>query len=157
MWLIKQWQNVWQSYFLSYQSDLPINDSWIRQSTMSFTVLFCSRQNKFVSRWDIIIKIRTVQKSLTSRFEEAGEIVAMMDVFVRPPSESCRRRVNLLSLNTSNISIIILISSLLTIIHAKWKIFKIHPLHWIIYFSVKNVLKLKLQFLITESPNECYH
>lgn len=37
----------------------------------------------------------------TSRFEDAGEIVAMIEVFVRPPKESCRRRVNLLSLQTS--------------------------------------------------------
>lgn len=34
----------------------------------------------------------------TSRFMDAGEMVAMMQVFVRPPSESCRIRVNLLSL-----------------------------------------------------------
>ena len=30
--------------------------------------------------------------------QEAGDMVAMMEVFVRPPSESCRRRVSLLSL-----------------------------------------------------------
>ncbi len=43
---------------------------------------------------------RTFGMILTSRFCEAGEIVAMMDVLVRPPRESCRRRVNLLSLKT---------------------------------------------------------
>ena len=35
---------------------------------------------------------------LTSRLMIAGEMVAIIEVFVRPPSESCNKRVNLLSL-----------------------------------------------------------
>jgi len=37
--------------------------------------------------------------------DEAGEIVAMIDVFVRPPSESWSSRVNLLSLPTPKDSV----------------------------------------------------
>lgn len=35
---------------------------------------------------------------VTSKLQRAGEIVAMMEVFVRPPRESCSSLVNLLSL-----------------------------------------------------------
>lgn len=45
---------------------------------------------------------------VSSRLILAGETVAMMQVFVRPPRESCRRRVNLDSLyhHGENVSVI---------------------------------------------------
>ena len=35
---------------------------------------------------------------ITSMLQDAGEMVAIIDVFVRPPNESCNNLVNLLSL-----------------------------------------------------------
>jgi len=40
-------------------------------------------------------------RGFTSIFDDAGETVAIMDVFVLPPRESCSNRVNLLSLITT--------------------------------------------------------
>ena len=45
---------------------------------------------------------------------EAGEMVAMMEVLVLPPNDSCNRRVSLLSLQVCGISMILLCHSIVT-------------------------------------------
>ena len=72
----------------------------------SISSVYSLMSARFVSFWLtsgllVMLLARCAYSSVlmvSSRLHDAGEMVAMMDVLVRPPSESCSSRVSLLSL-----------------------------------------------------------
>lgn len=82
---------------LAYSNVLRVSCTAQHQrSSVTHTPLETRRASLKISRFHL------TGTRQTSRFEEDGDTVAMIDVFVRPPSESCRILVSLDSLEDKN-------------------------------------------------------